>query len=103
MSLHTLKVSFMAATSASIILGGAALPALADPVKNIVLVHGAWVDGLPNGHPGQSVLHSKWRQPWPFAIEISLDDIENLVVDLEVAVNDLMMAIFNVKGIIAGT
>ncbi|MGA2295149.1 MAG: hypothetical protein ABSG24_07980 [Acidimicrobiales bacterium] len=67
------------------------------------LIHGAWVDGLPNGHPGQSVLHSKWRQPWPFAIEISLDDIENLVVDLEVAVNDLMMAIFNVKGIIAGT
>lgn len=26
-------------------LGGAAIPALAAPIKNIVLVHGAWVDG----------------------------------------------------------
>jgi pimeloyl-ACP methyl ester carboxylesterase len=40
-----LKVNFARAVVALILLGGAALPALADPVKNIVLVHGAWVDG----------------------------------------------------------
>jgi pimeloyl-ACP methyl ester carboxylesterase len=45
MSFHTLKVSFMSAAVTLIVLGGAALPALADPVKNVVLVHGAWVDG----------------------------------------------------------
>jgi len=67
------------------------------------LIHGAWVDGLPDGRPGQSVLHSKWRQPWPFAEEVSLDDIEKLAGDLATAVDDLMTAIFDVKGIIAGT
>ena len=67
------------------------------------LIHGAWVEGLPDGRPGQSVMHSKWRQPWPFAVEVSLDDIENLAGDLEAAASELMTAIFNVKGIIAGT
>jgi pimeloyl-ACP methyl ester carboxylesterase len=45
MSLHTLKVSFMSAAVALVVLGLAAAPAPAAPVKNIVLVHGAWVDG----------------------------------------------------------
>ena len=67
------------------------------------LIHGAWVEGLPDGRPGQSVLNSKWRQPWPFAVEVSLDDIENLAGELEVAVSELTTAIFDVKGIIAGT
>src|ERR1700740_2628579 len=39
-----LKNSFVSA-AASLVLVGAATTALADPVKNIVLVHGAWVDG----------------------------------------------------------
>jgi pimeloyl-ACP methyl ester carboxylesterase len=32
------------AIAAAILLGGASAPAFAEPVKNIVLVHGAWVD-----------------------------------------------------------
>src|SRR5271155_2369317 len=39
------KGSFTRALIALILLGGAALPTVAGPVKNIVLVHGAWVDG----------------------------------------------------------
>src|SRR6267378_1216949 len=45
MSLHKLKVSVASAVAVLIVLGGADPPALAAPVKNIVLVHGAWVDG----------------------------------------------------------
>src|ERR1700691_3035458 len=45
MLLRNLHVSFASAVAALVILGGAATPALAAPVKNIVLVHGAWVDG----------------------------------------------------------
>jgi pimeloyl-ACP methyl ester carboxylesterase len=45
MLLHKLNVSFARAVFALIVLGGAATSALAAPVKNIVLVHGAWVDG----------------------------------------------------------
>src|SRR5882757_4289315 len=45
MLLHKLKVSVASAVIALTVLGGAASPALAAPVKNIVLVHGAWVDG----------------------------------------------------------
>ncbi|WP_375419213.1 alpha/beta hydrolase [uncultured Hymenobacter sp.] len=39
--------TFLAASAALLLLllGAAASPALAPPVKNIVLVHGAWVDG----------------------------------------------------------
>ena len=37
---HFLRASLLAA-----LLGGASAPAFAAPVKNIVLVHGAWVDG----------------------------------------------------------
>src|SRR5258708_20849577 len=44
MMLSNLKNSFVSA-AASLVLVGAATTALADPVKNIVLVHGAWVDG----------------------------------------------------------
>jgi len=45
MSLYNLKASFTSAVTALLLLGGAAIPAMAAPVKNIVLVHGAWVDG----------------------------------------------------------
>jgi pimeloyl-ACP methyl ester carboxylesterase len=45
MSLHAYKVSFLWAAGALIVLGVAARSAPADPVKNIILVHGAWVDG----------------------------------------------------------
>ena len=45
MLLHKLKVSVASAVAVLIVLGGADPPALAAPVKNIVLVHGAWVDG----------------------------------------------------------
>jgi len=44
MIFSNLKNSFVSA-AASLVLVGAATTALADPVKNIVLVHGAWVDG----------------------------------------------------------
>jgi pimeloyl-ACP methyl ester carboxylesterase len=39
------KISFRSATAALIAFGLTAALALAAPVKNIVLVHGAWVDG----------------------------------------------------------
>jgi len=39
-STHILRASVLAA-----LLAGASAPALAAPAKNIVLVHGAWVDG----------------------------------------------------------
>jgi pimeloyl-ACP methyl ester carboxylesterase len=45
MSLRNLNVRVMLAVAALVLLAGAATPALAVPVKNIVLVHGAWVDG----------------------------------------------------------
>jgi pimeloyl-ACP methyl ester carboxylesterase len=45
MLLYNLNVSVASAVAALIVLGGAATPALAAPVKNIVLVHGAWADG----------------------------------------------------------
>src|SRR6267154_1073338 len=44
MIFSNLKNSFVSA-AASLVLVGAATTALANPVKNIVLVHGAWVDG----------------------------------------------------------
>ena len=45
MLFHKLHVSFASAVAILVMLGGTAPPALAVPVKNIVLVHGAWVDG----------------------------------------------------------
>ncbi len=45
MLFQSLNVSFASAAVALIALLGAGTAALADPVKNIVLVHGAWVDG----------------------------------------------------------
>ncbi len=39
------KARLAPALAALALLGGTAAPALAAPVKNIVLVHGAWVDG----------------------------------------------------------
>jgi hypothetical protein len=45
MSLQNLKGGLTRAVTALIVLGGAAIPALAAPIKNIVLIHGAWVDG----------------------------------------------------------
>jgi pimeloyl-ACP methyl ester carboxylesterase len=45
MSLRNLNVCVVSAVAALILLGGGTAPALAVPVKNIVLVHGAWVDG----------------------------------------------------------
>ena len=45
MLLRNLHVSFASVVAALVVLGGAATSALAAPVKNIVLVHGAWVDG----------------------------------------------------------
>ena len=44
MIFSNLKNSFVSA-AASLVLVGAATTALAGPVKDIVLVHGAWVDG----------------------------------------------------------
>ncbi len=44
MFLNPLKVCLAPAVAASLVLGGTAVPALAAPVKNIVLVHGAWAD-----------------------------------------------------------
>src|SRR5260370_2730915 len=44
MIFSNLKNSFVSA-AAALVLVGVATTALADPVKNIVLVHGAWVDG----------------------------------------------------------
>ena len=44
MIFRNLKNSFVSA-AAFLVLVGAATTALADPVKNIVLVDGAWVDG----------------------------------------------------------
>ena len=45
MLFRNLHVSFASAVAILVMLGGTASPALAVPVKNIVLVHGAWVDG----------------------------------------------------------
>ncbi len=42
---HTAKVSFKSAAAALAAFGLSAASAMAAPVKNIVLVHGAWVDG----------------------------------------------------------
>lgn len=45
MLLHNLKISFASALVTTIVFGAAAVTTLAAPVKDIVLVHGAWVDG----------------------------------------------------------
>jgi pimeloyl-ACP methyl ester carboxylesterase len=45
MLLHKLSIRFVSAAFAVAVFGGANRPALAAPVKNVVLVHGAWVDG----------------------------------------------------------
>ena len=45
MLLHKSKIRFASVFAALTVLGGAAIPALAAPIKDIVLVHGAWVDG----------------------------------------------------------
>ena len=45
MFIHKLSIRFAPAVAALAVLAGIARPALAAPVKNIVLVHGAWVDG----------------------------------------------------------
>lgn len=42
---HSSKAHVAAALAAVLVLGVSAAPAMAAPVKNIVLVHGAWVDG----------------------------------------------------------
>src|SRR5258707_13851901 len=44
MIFNHLKIFFVSA-AAFLVLAGTAVPALAAPVKNIVLVHGAFVDG----------------------------------------------------------
>jgi len=41
----TSKLRLLASAASAVLLMGAAVPALAAPVKNIVLVHGAFVDG----------------------------------------------------------
>jgi len=45
MLVQNLYARCASALAALIVLGGAGTPALAAPVKNVVLVHGAWVDG----------------------------------------------------------
>jgi pimeloyl-ACP methyl ester carboxylesterase len=45
MFLPKLSLSFATAVAALSVLGGVVRPTLAAPVNNIVLVHGAWVDG----------------------------------------------------------
>jgi pimeloyl-ACP methyl ester carboxylesterase len=45
MSIHKLNIRFALALATLTLLGGAATQSLAAPIKNIVLVHGAWVDG----------------------------------------------------------
>jgi pimeloyl-ACP methyl ester carboxylesterase len=42
---HNLNVRFASAVAAVIVFASAATTALAAPAKNIVIVHGAWVDG----------------------------------------------------------
>jgi hypothetical protein len=63
------------------------------------LIHGAWLDG----GPGLTQVRSKWRKPWPSAVEVQLEDIEGLARDLNDAVNELLEASFEIKGIVAGT
>jgi hypothetical protein len=46
---------------------------------------------------------SKWRKPWPFAVEVLVEEIEGLAQDLEAAVGELLAASFEIKGIVAGT
>ncbi len=45
MIFKSLKDRFASAIAAFLVLGGSAAPALVAPVKNVVLVHGAFVDG----------------------------------------------------------
>jgi hypothetical protein len=45
MIFSNLENSFVSAAAAFLVLAGIAVPALAAPVRNIVLVHGAFVDG----------------------------------------------------------
>src|ERR1700676_1260364 len=43
--MSSIKTHLVSTAAAAVVLGGAAVPALAAPTKNIVLVYGAWVDG----------------------------------------------------------
>jgi pimeloyl-ACP methyl ester carboxylesterase len=45
MLLRKFSLRFASVVAAVAVFGGAGRPALAAPVKNVVLVHGAWVDG----------------------------------------------------------
>lgn len=63
------------------------------------LIHGTWIDG----GPGLMQVRSKWRKPWPFAVEVQVDEIEGLAQDLNAAVEELMAASFEVKGIVSGS
>ncbi|HEX8538630.1 MAG TPA: alpha/beta hydrolase, partial [Cystobacter sp.] len=45
MRLNSLKTRLASACAAFLVLGGVCSPVLAAPVKNVVLVHGAFVDG----------------------------------------------------------
>ncbi len=65
------------------------------------LIHGTWVEGLPDGRPGLSVVRSKWRQPWPSAEKVKPDEIEKLAEDLATAQEELLAASIEVNGILA--
>lgn len=65
------------------------------------LLHGAWVEGLPDGRPGLSQLRSKWHQPLLVAEELWLEDIERLADDLAGAVDELLNSSLHVQGILA--
>jgi hypothetical protein len=67
--------------------------------KRNQLIHGTWVDG----GPGLVQARSKWRKPWPFAVEVQVEEIEVLAQDLKAAVHELLAASFEIKGILAGT
>ena len=67
--------------------------------KRNQLIHGAWLDG----GPGLTQVRSKWRKPWPSAVEVQVEEIEGLAQELNDAVNELLEASVEVKGIVSGT
>jgi hypothetical protein len=69
--------------------------------KRSRLIHGTWVDGLPDGRSGLSILRSTRRQPWPSAEEVKPEDVESLAEELNAAVGELFTAMRLVEGITA--
>ena len=68
--------------------------------KRNQLIHGAWVEGGPV--PLMRAI-SKWRKPWPVAVEVQMEEMERLADELNDAVGELLAASFEITGILAGT